>query len=121
MTLRSVALGLDEFADALRTSWDAQTSSDPGWLAAVPSRGQCAVSALVIQDEFGGDLIRAMVRAFLTTGIDSPTGRRSMSLEISSTAGARSTRSLFGIVPMCCRSRTQRPDTRSSFAVYTIG
>lgn len=62
MTLPSVAVGLDEFADALRTSWDARTSSDPAWLASVPSRGQCAVSALAIQGEFGGELIRAVVQ-----------------------------------------------------------
>lgn len=62
MTIPSVAVDLDELASALRLSWDAETSSDPSWAASVPSQGQCAVSALVVQDEFGGDLIRAVVQ-----------------------------------------------------------
>ena len=62
MTIPSAAVDVDEFAHALRVSWDAETSSDPNWVASVPSRGQCAVSSLVIQDEFGGDLLRGVVR-----------------------------------------------------------
>lgn len=46
---------------ALEQSWDAATSADPAWSTLVPSRGQCAVSALVVQDEFGGNLVRAIV------------------------------------------------------------
>lgn len=46
---------------ALERSWDATTSADPSWSPEVPSRGQCAVSALVVQDELGGDLLRAIV------------------------------------------------------------
>jgi hypothetical protein len=61
MTIPAVTADLDEVVRALKASWDAETSSDPTWAASDPSRGQCAVSALVIQDEFGGDLIRAVV------------------------------------------------------------
>lgn len=42
--------------------WDAQTSADPaGWSPANPAWGQCAVTALLIQEVLGGDLIRTEV------------------------------------------------------------
>jgi hypothetical protein len=45
---------------ALRTAWSADTSSDPtAWSATNPAWGQCAVTALVVQDELGGELLRA--------------------------------------------------------------
>lgn len=61
MTPPSVAAGVDELVHALQMSWDGRTSGDPDWSPEAPTRGQCAVSALVIQDEMGGDLVRAVV------------------------------------------------------------
>jgi hypothetical protein len=51
----------DELYAALREAWTADTSADRAWSANRPSLGQCAVTALVIQDYFGGELIRAEV------------------------------------------------------------
>ncbi len=45
---------------ALKNSWTKDTSSDPdNWTINNPSWGQCAVTALVINDYFGGDIIWA--------------------------------------------------------------
>jgi hypothetical protein len=53
---------LDEVRDALRLAWSRATSADPdGWSQHNPALGQCAVSALIVQDFFGGDLLRADV------------------------------------------------------------
>src|SRR5216683_953841 len=46
---------------AVRDAWTAETSADPRWSAACPSLGQCAVTALVIQDYLGGELMRGEV------------------------------------------------------------
>lgn len=44
---------------ALRVSWAADTAYDEtDWSAENPARGQCVVSALVVQDYLGGDLQR---------------------------------------------------------------
>jgi hypothetical protein len=43
---------------ALRASWSRETSVEPAWTTARASEGQCAVTALVVQDYFGGSLIR---------------------------------------------------------------
>jgi hypothetical protein len=41
----------------LGTAWSKETSSDPdNWTPENPSWGQCAVTALVVQDQFGGEL-----------------------------------------------------------------
>ncbi len=45
----------------LRAAWSADTSSR--WSAEVPSRGQCGVTALVIHDAFGGDILKTRVGA----------------------------------------------------------
>jgi hypothetical protein len=56
---------LSRLQDALRRSWSAETSADAArWSEENPALGQCAVSALIIQDHFGGELLRC----------DSPTG-----------------------------------------------
>lgn len=45
--------------DALERAWRRETSVDQGgWLEENPSRGQCAVTALVIQDLLGGSILR---------------------------------------------------------------
>jgi hypothetical protein len=47
---------------ALKKSWSRETSSDPNnWTPENPAWGQCAVTALIVQDYFGGNLIRATV------------------------------------------------------------
>ena len=46
---------------ALQTAWCRATSADPAWSPERPSLGQCAVTALVVQDYLGGILMRAEV------------------------------------------------------------
>lgn len=45
---------------AIEASWTAETSVDPTWSPTNPALGQCAVTALVVQDYLGGDLIRVV-------------------------------------------------------------
>jgi hypothetical protein len=46
----------------LRRSWCVETSTSPDeWTQANPALGQCAVTALAIQDELGGELLRSTV------------------------------------------------------------
>ena len=47
------------FADvqaALRSSWSIKTSG--GWQARNPARGQCNVTALLVNDLYGGDILK---------------------------------------------------------------
>lgn len=46
----------------LRRAWCADTSACPDWKRENPSEGQCAVTALVVQDDLGGDILRTTVR-----------------------------------------------------------
>jgi len=47
---------------ALARSWSRDTSAVPDvWSEKTPALGQCAVSALVVQDLFGGELLRCDV------------------------------------------------------------
>jgi hypothetical protein len=43
---------------ALRKAWCAETSVDPSWSPENPALGQCAVTALAVQDALGGELVR---------------------------------------------------------------
>ena len=43
----------------LETCWSAATSSR--WSAEAPSRGQCGVTALVLNDRFGGEILKTRV------------------------------------------------------------
>lgn len=53
---------LDKFLEALQNSWSAETSYQKAdWSPDNPALGQCVVSALVVQDYYGGDLIRFIV------------------------------------------------------------
>jgi hypothetical protein len=57
-----VAMTLDgDLEQAIRRSWSAETTVDHDWTPQRPSKGQCAVTALVVQDYLGGDLLRALV------------------------------------------------------------
>lgn len=53
---------LGSLAERLRSAWARETSVQPNdWTAGSPSVGQCAVTALVVQDFLGGELLRAIV------------------------------------------------------------
>ena len=53
---------LDDLARRLEHGWTRETSADPvRWSAENSAYGQCAVTALVVQDHFGGELLRARV------------------------------------------------------------
>ena len=54
-------LTLGDLLKFLPFCWDAQTSSDPdNWEPDEnPAWGQCAVTALVVQDHLGGEILRA--------------------------------------------------------------
>ena len=55
-------VALEPLIAAIREAWTRETSADPrGWSDANPAWGQCAVTALLIQDGHGGDLLRAEV------------------------------------------------------------
>ena len=61
---RSDEYSLETVQAAIRASWSLETC-DPTdaaeWATANPSRGQCAVTALVVHDLFGGQLLEAEV------------------------------------------------------------
>jgi hypothetical protein len=53
---------LADVEQALRASWSMETSDDPEqWSPENPALGQCAVSALVIREIYGGDIVIATV------------------------------------------------------------
>lgn len=54
---------LGEIESAIRASWGADTASEDNlpWTPDNPSRGQCDVTALVVHDIFGGDVLAAGV------------------------------------------------------------
>lgn len=55
-------LDLDELSAALQAAWSEATSADPdGWARGNPAWGQCAVTALTVQDHLGGTLLRGEV------------------------------------------------------------
>jgi len=48
---------------AITNAWCRETSSDPAnWTPDNPAWGQCAVTALAVQDNCGGELLRSTVR-----------------------------------------------------------
>jgi hypothetical protein len=52
------AITLGELEDAIRASWSAETSDDPGsWTMDNPAYQQCDVTAHVVQDYLGGDIL----------------------------------------------------------------
>lgn len=62
-------LSLSHFINVLQKSWSATTSyeRDENWSSENPARGQCVVSSLIVQDYFGGDIVRY---AITSEGID---------------------------------------------------
>ena len=60
-------LTFDEFKTRLRLAWCPETAHPswaPDWTPDNPSLGQCAVTALLVQSEYGGDIIRAEMEGF---------------------------------------------------------
>jgi hypothetical protein len=58
-------LTLEGLEAAIRASWSLETCDPtdiPFWTPVEPSRGQCAVTALVVHDLLGGELLEAEVR-----------------------------------------------------------
>ena len=51
-----------ELYHVLRRCWSSETSSK--WLLENPARGQCSVTSLVVQDIFGGEILKTRVGAF---------------------------------------------------------
>lgn len=63
-TADPTAPALSEVAAAVRSSWGIDTCDDADagdWTPALPARGQCGATALVLHDLFGGDLLLAEV------------------------------------------------------------
>ena len=53
---------LESFRSYVRGAWRAETSIAPNdWCVSNPAVGQCAVTALVFQDLFGGELLRGRI------------------------------------------------------------
>lgn len=53
---------LSQLRERLVRAWSAETSTDPdGWSPQCPSRGQCTVTVLIVQNELGGEIVRAFV------------------------------------------------------------
>lgn len=51
---------LEQIADTIRTAWSPDTCQNPAlWAEDRPSTGQCAVSALLLQEIAGGAIVRA--------------------------------------------------------------
>ena len=60
MTMKVLsAARVDEVRRLLEASWSPATSSL--WCPETPSRGQCGVTALVIDDAFGGEILKTRV------------------------------------------------------------
>src|SRR5262249_295600 len=60
------AVELRQLRRAIERSWTRSTSSDPEhWSEKNPAHGQCAVTALVVQDCLGGELLRARVKGVM--------------------------------------------------------
>lgn len=50
----------EDIAAAFKEAWGADTSTDENWSPENPELGQCAVTALVVQDGYGGKLKRGL-------------------------------------------------------------
>jgi hypothetical protein len=60
--MRRAQVTLRELQSAIEASWRPETSNQPArWTRDNPALGQCAVTALVVQDFFDGDLLRTVV------------------------------------------------------------
>ena len=58
---------IDLWLEAIRSSWCRMTAYPPDadrWHSGRPSIGQCAVTALVVQDYLGGEIVRGIVEGY---------------------------------------------------------
>lgn len=56
-------MNLKEFETIIKKSWSSETSSPSwreNWNKENPSAGQCAITALLVNDYFGGEIMRCM-------------------------------------------------------------
>ncbi|WP_456320210.1 YunG family protein [Nocardia terpenica] len=51
---------IDTLKVALQKSWSVETSNTSDWSENDPARGQCAVTACVVQDYLGGDIVNTV-------------------------------------------------------------
>jgi hypothetical protein len=57
-----VCTTLSQIEEAIRAAWCRETSDDPeDWTSQNPARGQCGVTALVVRDYLGGEIVIAEV------------------------------------------------------------
>jgi hypothetical protein len=55
-------VGLAALEEAIRTAWSAETAEDPdGWSADNPAKDQCSVTALLVRELLGGEILIANV------------------------------------------------------------
>jgi hypothetical protein len=60
---RAQDAGISGFEEAVFRAWGRETSLDPDrWSPRNPAWGQCAVTALLVQDMLGGRLLRSVVQ-----------------------------------------------------------
>lgn len=52
---------LNHLSEVLPGCWCKETSSEEDWTPENPPYGQCAVTALIVQDRCGGDIVNAKV------------------------------------------------------------
>lgn len=62
---------LENILEALRNSWGEDTAQNPVEGAGISS-GQCCVSSMIIQDYFGGELLRAEMSTFGNLTVQKP-------------------------------------------------
>lgn len=60
----------------IRSAWDARTAS-PDTRPSQGPRGQCAVTALLVQDWYGGEILRAVIERTDLQSYDEPGGTES--------------------------------------------
>ncbi len=51
---------LEALRQALRAAWSAATSKAPAWTETNRAKGQCAVTACVVQDYLGGEILHTI-------------------------------------------------------------
>ncbi|MGW4370786.1 YunG family protein [Nocardia takedensis] len=51
---------LEALCDAIRSAWSADTSAAADWTDSNRAKGQCAVTACVVQDHLGGDIFNSI-------------------------------------------------------------
>jgi hypothetical protein len=62
--LAQTSIQTRELLSLLRRAWRADTSYDPnGWSIMNPAFGQCAVTALIVQDRLGGELVHGVTKS----------------------------------------------------------